>query len=162
MRLSMSEFVQRFPEHAVAQEYRARVMGENIDSSARATGKTGASNSQSALEAMFAQQVRVARLPSPLREYKFHPQRRWRMDFAWPELSLAVEVEGGIWNYGRHNRPAGFISDTEKYNAAAQMGFTVLRFAGPQIRNGTALMQVEDIILARRKEVFLAGQRSSR
>ena len=30
----------------------------------------------------------------PLREYKFHPRRDWRFDFAWPEKKLAVEIQG--------------------------------------------------------------------
>jgi len=63
---------------------------------------------------------------------------------SWPDIALAVEVEGGIWNYGRHNRPQGFIDDTEKYNAAANLGWIVLRFAGEQIRSGEALTQIEE------------------
>lgn len=62
------------------------------------------------------------------REYRFAPPRRWRFDFAWLEPMVAVEVEGGIRNYGRHNRPEGFQGDCEKYNAAALDGWTVLRY----------------------------------
>jgi very-short-patch-repair endonuclease len=61
-------------------------------------------------------------------EHRFHPERRWRFDIAWPDLKVAVEVEGGVFVRGRHNRPTGFINDCEKYNAAAVMGWRVLRF----------------------------------
>ena len=62
-------------------------------------------------------------------EYKFHPDRRWRFDFAIPELKLAFEAEGGVWTRGRHTRPTGYIKDCEKYNAAMDLGWKVYRFA---------------------------------
>ena len=54
------------------------------------------------LEDALAFQVKLAKLPTPEREYKFHPSRRWRFDFAWPALYLriAVEVEGAIFVAG--------------------------------------------------------------
>lgn len=61
-------------------------------------------------------------------EYKFHPTRKWRFDFAFVEQKVAVEQEGAIWTYGRHNRPIGMIKDMEKYNAAAELGWRVLRY----------------------------------
>lgn len=66
-------------------------------------------------------------------EFKFHPKRKWRFDFAWPDLLVAAEVEGGVFVRGRHVSPKGFVADCEKYNAAAQLGWTVLRFpvSGP-------------------------------
>ena len=60
-------------------------------------------------------------------EYRFHPTRKWRLDFAWPQYLIGVEIEGGIWHRGRHNRPAGFIEDCRKYNEAALMGWTIIR-----------------------------------
>ena len=65
-------------------------------------------------------------------EYKFHATRKWRFDWAEPDLKLAVEVEGvthfgkGI---GRHQSATGIEGDMEKYNAAALLGWTVLRFS---------------------------------
>lgn len=66
-------------------------------------------------------------LPAPVREHRFHPDRKWRFDYAWPAVKVALEVEGGIWTRGRHTRPKGFLADIEKYNAAAVMGWRVLR-----------------------------------
>jgi very-short-patch-repair endonuclease len=66
-------------------------------------------------------------IPAPVAEYKFHPVRKWRMDYAWPEHKVALEVEGGVWTGGRHTRPMGFLADCEKYNAAAVLGWRILR-----------------------------------
>jgi len=69
-------------------------------------------------------------LPGPVPEYRFHPVRRWRFDFAWPSSSrggVAVEVDGGQWRAGggRHNTDP----DREKLNTAAALGWRVLRFS---------------------------------
>lgn len=63
----------------------------------------------------------------PVRQHRFHPDRRWRFDFAWPEALVAVECEGGIWTQGRHVRGRGFRNDCEKYNAATALGWSVFR-----------------------------------
>lgn len=61
------------------------------------------------------------------KEFKFHPKRRWRFDYAIPEHRIALEVEGGVWTGGRHTRPQGFLGDIEKYNTATLMGWRVFR-----------------------------------
>ena len=40
---------------------------------------------------------------------------------------VALEVEGGIWIGGGHNRGKGFAKDIEKYNEAVIFGWRVLR-----------------------------------
>ncbi len=61
-------------------------------------------------------------------EFKFHPTRKWRADFAIPSAKLLIEVDGGAWSGGRHTRGSGFIADQEKTNAAACLGYRVLRY----------------------------------
>lgn len=39
-----------------------------------------------------------------------------------------MEIEGGEWMRGRHNRGGGFIEDCRKYNAAVVRGWRVLRY----------------------------------
>nr|MBT2979416.1 hypothetical protein [Vibrio anguillarum] len=54
--------------------------------------KRKSSGSASGLEMSFAMQVRHAGIPEPLwgsDELMFHPDRRWRFDFAWLELKIA-------------------------------------------------------------------------
>ncbi len=64
---------------------------------------------------------------TPMHEYQFHYERRWRFDWAFPLNRVAIECEGGIWTGGRHTRGGGFESDCEKYNAAIALGWMVFR-----------------------------------
>ena len=98
------------------------------------------------LEIVLLAEIEQNNLPKPEREYRFHPKRKWRFDFAWPEIKAAVEVEGGIWITGRHNRGQGFIDDCEKYNEAALLGWTVLRFPGDWVADGQAIKYLERLI----------------
>ena len=78
-------------------------------------------------------------IPIPIKEYRFHPVRRWRFDLAFLESKLAVEVEGGIWTYGRHNRAISFIKDMEKYNEACLLGWNLLRFTTDMVKKGESI-----------------------
>lgn len=108
------------------------------------------------LEAVFVLQMLElhqrlgVRLPE--REVRFHPTRRWKFDFAWPELKIAVEVEGGVWSSGRHTRGAGFIADCEKYNEAARLGWRVFRMPGPWILGGRGARYVERVLCGEEAE----------
>lgn len=83
-------------------------------------------------------------LPAPETEYKFHTDRKWRMDYAWPDVKVALEVEGGVWSGGRHTSARGFLADMEKYNSAAALGWKVLRTTpGELLRLATAKMIME-------------------
>jgi len=88
----------------------------------------------SILEREFLFRIKAAGLPMPEQEYKFHPKRKYRFDFAWPHKKIAAECEGGIFSFGRHTRGSGFIADCQKYNAAALLGWTVLRYPKCLIR----------------------------
>ena len=68
-------------------------------------------------------------------EYKFHPDRKWRFDFAFPKDKIAIEVEGGLFTQGRHTRGRGYIQDMQKYNAATILGWRVLRYGTGQIND---------------------------
>jgi hypothetical protein len=68
-----------------------------------------------------------AGLPRPVTELVFAKPRRWRFDYAWPQWMIALEVEGAVWTQGRHTRGSGFVKDMAKYNAAAVLGWRVVR-----------------------------------
>lgn len=90
-------------------------------------------------ESVFLDQCRERGL-KPEREYRFHPSRKWRFDFAWPDVKLALEVEGGTAaGKGRHSHGDGFVRDCQKYNAAALLGWRVLRFTTSMVKSGEAI-----------------------
>lgn len=90
-------------------------------------------------------------LPTPRPEYRFHPKRRWRLDFAWVDRKIAVEVEGGIWikgftgRGGAHSLPSNIIRDMEKSNEAQKLGWKIFRFTPRELKKGIAQAFMIDI-----------------
>lgn len=118
---------------------------------------------KSPIEETLAMQIEVNDLPIPRREYRFHPTRRWRFDFAYPDQRIAIECEGATWANGRHNRGGGYAADLEKYNAAALLGWLVLRYTRAQVKHGTAIVQLREAIQSRSYnwcESFLAKSKA--
>lgn len=93
---------------------------------------------RSDLESRFLFLWRVAQGPPLETEFRFHPARKWRADFAHPASRTLIEVEGGIFlrSGGRHNRGSGYADDAEKYLEAALNGWRVLRLTERQLELG--------------------------
>lgn len=88
----------------------------------------------------LAEQVVAAGLPKPEVEHCFHPTRKWRLDLAFPEHKLAVEIEGGVFASGGHVWPTGFMKDLEKYNELAILGYRLIRVTPRMVkRRGEAV-----------------------
>ena len=89
------------------------------------------------------------------REVRFHDKRRWRFDLASVAQRVGVECDGAIFNAengkaaGAHARGAAMLWEMEKRNAAAELGWVVLVYGPPQIRDGSAAIQVARVIAAR-------------
>ena len=69
--------------------------------------------------------------------------RRWRIDWAFLEERLAVEVEGGYAGGGRHTRVSGFLADMEKYNVLACLGWRLIRVTPRDVRSGAAVTWIQ-------------------
>ncbi len=95
-------------------------------------------------EESFFLAMRAFKHPIPEREFRFLKNRKFRFDFAWPGMMIALEVEGGIYKGGRHTSINGFETDCIKYALAAQNGWTVYRFSTGQVLDGTALIFIEE------------------
>lgn len=94
---------------------------------------------ESLLERVLRQDLERVGIPFE-QEYYFAKEalgRDWRADFLIKGSPILIEVEGGA-GFGRHSRRQGFISDAEKYAAAARLGYIVLRFTKPQIEGRMA------------------------
>jgi very-short-patch-repair endonuclease len=82
---------------------------------------------ESPLEAQFHQLWQMLGGPELEREFRFEPMRRWRADFAHVDSRTLIEVEGGLYQQGRHQRLHGYQADCEKYNWATMTGWRVIR-----------------------------------
>lgn len=73
------------------------------------------------LEPRFARLVRRYGLPEPVFQHAIGP---YRVDFAWPPVMLAAEVDG----YECHGTRSAFQRDRDRQNALVALGWTLLRF----------------------------------
>ncbi len=80
----------------------------------------------------------------------------WRIDMAWIDKKLAVEIEGGIFTMGRHTRGKAFDEDSHKYNVLVLLGWRVLRFTTLSIRSGVALQTIEVALSQEWKQPWIA------
>ena len=78
-------------------------------------------------EVKFLLMLKARKLPIPVQEHRFHEVRKFRLDWAWPEHKLGLEVDGGVWTGGAHGRGTGITRDQEKTNLAAGLGWRILR-----------------------------------
>lgn len=95
---------------------------------------------------LLATHLRLSGITGWVREHRFHPKRRWRIDIAFPALRLAMEVEGAIWVEGRHTRGSGFTADIEKYNALTLAGWRLIRVTPAMVVTGEALALLEQVL----------------
>lgn len=100
----------------------------------------------SPLEAEMELQIKAAKLPVPVREFRFHETRKWRFDFAWPEHLISLEIDGATWTGGRHTRGSGYEADAEKLNEAAVLGWRVFRATRGMVKSGYALRLLESVL----------------
>lgn len=75
-------------------------------------------------------------------EFRFHPTRKWRFDYAIPSARVAIEIDGGLFlNRGRHSGGVGQLNDFEKFNEASTYGWRILHFT-PEQRYTAATLDV--------------------
>src|SRR5260370_30891857 len=80
-----------------------------------------------------------------IREFQFDLNRKWRADF-FINPNLLIEVEGGIWSFGRHTRGQGFLNDLEKYNRSVELGFCLLRYCTQDVLELKCLPQIRRVL----------------
>jgi len=97
----------------------------------KANGKRGPRKATVIADAVW----RAYGLPIPCREFMFCA-RRWRIDFAWPERKIALEVDGGIWTGGGHTRGSGVIRDQDKMNRATILGWRIIHCTPADVKAG--------------------------
>lgn len=102
------------------------------------------------IEALALNRIISAGLPEGVPQHRFHPTRRWRFDRAWPERMVALELEGGIYRHGWHQSIGGYQKDLDKYNAAAIIGWKVIRCSREDVRDGTMVRLLSAVLTPER------------
>lgn len=94
------------------------------------------SASNTNLENAFAQWLTFKNIQY-VRQFQAIKDRRYKCDFYLPKWNVIIEIEGGQWIQGRHQRGSGFKNDIEKYNQLTLSGYRILRLTTDHfIRNG--------------------------
>ncbi|TCB75552.1 DUF559 domain-containing protein [Acinetobacter sp. ANC 3781] len=127
-------------------EYK-KLYGKQSKTTAKSKRQPRGAKVESIGESLLATQLKALKIEFK-REFKFHPERKWKADFHIVGKKILVEVEGGIWmaEGGRHTRGKGYIGDMEKYNSATMMGYQVIRFSTEQVKSGLAVQQIQKMV----------------
>lgn len=88
----------------------------------------------------------------PVREYRFHHERRWRFDFAFVPERVAVEVQGGLFVNGAHVRGIQYGRDAEKRNEAQLRGWIQLDVTPTHIKQGKAIEWIKTALQVKRNQ----------
>lgn len=105
--------------------------------------------------------ARVERYGQPEREHQFaKPYRLWRLDYAYPLLGVAIEVEGGTFHYAdgaasRHTTGAGYADDCRKYTVAALLGWLVVRLTTDMLDRGEGWVLIDAALELRRSQGYM-------
>lgn len=101
---------------------------------------------ESHYELSFLRQIRQKLpdiIPQLEGQYKPFDGRKYAYDFAIPDLKILIDIQGGTWVNGRHNRAQGMNGDCEKNNLAQFDGYSTFIFTGDQVKNGSAIIMLE-------------------
>lgn len=93
----------------------------------------------SVLESRMARLFRRHRLPTPCAEVTWGDRRQYRLDFAFPAIRLAVEVDGYTW----HSSPEQLERDHRRRNELTAAGWVVLVYTWRDIDGDEARVAAE-------------------
>jgi hypothetical protein len=125
------------------------------------TRALGDAINDSVLEARFARLCQLWGLPAPLAQFAVLSAGRWRrIDFAYPDLKIAIEVDG----FGPHSGRKAFEDDRARANELEIMGWLILRFTWNQVtkKESWVAAKVREAIALRRCTMGDIGTRSDR
>lgn len=111
-------------------------LGNNFDEnqskktvlSAKTTQKEKVSVEKETIKRVLWVLHREKKIPDYVEEFRFHPTRKFRFDWAIPSLKIAIEFEGLMSKKSRHTTVTGYSNDCRKYNSAQILGWKVLRY----------------------------------
>jgi Protein of unknown function (DUF559) len=93
----------------------------------------------SVLEAKARRLILTLNLPVPVVELVIGDNGEYRLDIAWQEIHLAIEVDGYVWHFS----PAHLQRDAARRNRLQQAGWTVLVYTWRDVTTEPARMARE-------------------
>lgn len=112
-------------EHVLAEVARPGRNGSGILGRILDERALGRDRPDGLLEPRMARLMRAANLPLAVFQLEVRiGRRRFRIDFAYPELMIAIEVDG----YEKWTSPGAVQAAMERQNLLVRAGWTVLRF----------------------------------
>jgi very-short-patch-repair endonuclease len=92
-------------------------------------------------------------------QYKFHPKRRWMLDFACPVAKVGIEIQGGIWmaDGAGHSTGKGITTDCEKFCNMAALGWLLFPLVDSMIEPDYLAM-IANTIKHRKQFAEVLGQ----
>ena len=118
-------------------------LGNNLEESVKKKPKTGIklpkiekiSVEKETIKKVLWVLHREGTIPAYVEELEFHPNRKFRFDWAIPDLMIAIEYEGIFSKKSGHTTISGYTKDCEKYNSAQLLGWKVLRYTAKNYKN---------------------------
>lgn len=92
-------------------------------------------------KAIFLTHLKLAKLPEPVCEFRFHESRKWRFDYAWPDSLIACEYQGLAWKgegVSGHQSVDGLRNDCEKFTEASLAGWRLILITAETVNSGQA------------------------
>ena len=98
--------------------------------------REGKANTESPLETRFLRLLRRAKLPLPVCQYEISDRGRLvaRVDFSYPDVRLAIEIDGYRWHSGRSQ----WERDLGRRNQLTALGWSVIHVTSSDIERGAA------------------------
>jgi hypothetical protein len=83
------------------------------------------------------------------RYLKSKRSKRYRLDFAHLQSKVGVEIQGGVYNRGRHVTGSGYERDCKKYNLAYTSEWTIFLLTNSMAKDSAWLSLIASHIDAR-------------
>lgn len=85
-------------------------------------------------------------------------ERTWEIDFAFPDLRIAIELQG---YGGGHTGYLGMLRDIEKYNSLTILGWTVIYFMSTHINQPEYILNTINTIIEKKHGTRIQQYRTS-
>jgi len=95
----------------------------------------------SRLEIAMRRQMEEAGIETPDQQYLPIKGRKIRLDFAWPDRKIALEVDGAV-----HRIKKSFKGSFERNVMLLMAGWKVLHVGGDDVRNGRAIEWIKEVL----------------